>query len=216
MRMRISSLAAAVFALAVSSDVFAQVTPPGGATPPAAPQRGRGGRGGGRGRAVVAMTLSSSGFKDGTMLPSKYSQAGEELSPPLAWSGAPDSTKSFVLIVHDLDAAVGGSPTEDVLHWMVWNIPATTTALPEAVPQGAESPMGVRQISVTGPYYRGPAAPATGPIHHYEFDLFAVDTLVDVPAVGASPALTRAAVLAAMAGHVRGKGVAVALYRRSP
>ena len=66
-------------------------------------------------------------------------------------------------------------PTDDVLHWMVWNIPATTTALPEAVPQGAESPDGTRQISVTGPYYRGPAAPATGPVHHYVFELYALE-----------------------------------------
>jgi phosphatidylethanolamine-binding protein (PEBP) family uncharacterized protein len=99
---------------------------------------------------------------------------------------------------------------------MLWNIQPTTTSLREGVPQGPDAADGTRQISVTGPYYRGPAAPATGPVHHYEFDVFALDTLVDVPAVGQSPQLTRTAVLAAMSGHVRGKGVMVALYRRGP
>ena len=72
-----------------------------------------------------------------------------------------------------------------------------------------------RQISATGPNYRGPAAPASGPPHHYVFELYALDTTIDVAAVGASPAETRAAVMAAMAGHVRGKGVLVGLFKRN-
>lgn len=191
--------------LAVASDAQAQ-NPPGGAPPP---------RGGGRGRAMRVMALTSTGFTDGSALPIKYSQAGEELSPPFTWTGVPDSTRSFVLFVHDLDAAVG-SGTDDVLHWMVWNIPGTATSLPEGVPHGPQLADGTRQISVSGPYYRGPAAPPSGPVHHYAFELYALDTMLDVPAVGAPPAQTRAAVLAAMAGHVRGKGVMVALYKRGP
>ena len=88
-------------------------------------------------------------------------------------------------------------------------------SLPEGVPQGATLPDGSRQISVTGPNYRGPGAPASGPPHHYVFELFALDALIDVPAVGASPAQTRAAVIAAMAGHVRGKAVYTGLYKRN-
>ena len=83
-------------------------------------------------------------------------------------------------------------------------------------PQGAALADGSRQISATGPNYRGPAAPASGPPHHYVFELYALDTTVDVPAVGASPAQTRAAVVAAMAGHVRAKGVYTGLYKRTP
>jgi Raf kinase inhibitor-like YbhB/YbcL family protein len=192
--------------LAFGSEALAQ-NPPGGA-PPTQP------RGGGRGRAIRVMTLMSSAFADGAMLSPKYSQAGDELSPPLVWSGVPDSTRSFVLIVHDLDAAVGPAGTDDVLHWLVWNIPGTATSLPEAVPHGPQLVDGARQISVSGPYYRGPAAPASGLPHHYVFELYALDTMLDVPAVGASPAVTRAAVMTAMAGHVRGKGVLVATYRR--
>ena len=82
------------------------------------------------------------------------------------------------------------------------------------MPQGPQLPDGTRQISATGPYYRGPAAPATGPAHHYVFELFALDATIDVPAVGASPAATRAAVIAAMAGHVRGKAVLVGTFKR--
>ena len=96
----------------------------------------------------------------------------------------------------------------------MWNIPGAERALAEGVPQGASLPSGARQISVTGPNYRGPAAPATGAPHHYVFELFALDTMLDVPAVGASPAQTRAAVVAAMAGHVRAKGVYTGIYRR--
>jgi phosphatidylethanolamine-binding protein (PEBP) family uncharacterized protein len=118
-------------------------------------------------------------------------------------------------LVHDVDAATGNG-LDDVLHWMVWSLPATATSLPEGVPHGGQRADGSRQISVSGPYYRGPAAPASGPAHHYVFELFAVDTLIDVPAVGAAPAATRAAVAAAMAGHVRGKGALVGTFKRAP
>ena len=105
---------------------------------------------------------------------------------------------------------------DDLLHWLVWRIPGTARELAEGIPQGSQLPDGTRQISGTGPYYRGPAAPATGPAHHYVFELYALDATIDVPAVGASPAETRAAVVAAMATHVRGKAVAVGLFKRQP
>ena len=99
----------------------------------------------------------------------------------------PDGTQSFVLIAHDLDAAIGNG-TDDILHWMLWNIPAATRSLPEGVPQGTQLPDGTRQISASGPYYRGPGAPAAGPPHHYVFELYAIDAMIDVAAVGQSPA----------------------------
>jgi Raf kinase inhibitor-like YbhB/YbcL family protein len=156
------------------------------------------------------------------------------VSPPLTWSGAPDSTVSFVLIVHDADAAVGDG-TDDLLHWMVWNIPGTATSLPEGMPQGPQLPLpgftpapaptggrgggggggGVRQISVSGPYYRGPAAPSTGPAHHYVFELYALDAMINVQPVGLSAAATRAAVVEAMKTHIRGKAVLVGLFKRA-
>ena len=159
------------------------------------------------------MTVTSEAWRDGSAIPAKYTQAGEGMSPPLQWSGAPDGVVSYTLVVHDVDAAIGNG-TDDLLHWMLWNIPAGVTALHEHAPSLAQLPDGTRQISATGPYYRGPGAPASGPAHHYVFELFALDTMLDVPAVGASPPATRAAVVAAMGGHIRGKAVYVGLFRR--
>ena len=161
------------------------------------------------------MTLTSAAWPDGGQIPAKHAQPGGDVSPALAWSNAPDTTSSFVLIVHDLDAAIG-TGMDDALHWLVWSIPGSAKSLAEGVPQGATLPDGSRQISATGPNYRGPAAPASGPPHHYVFELYALDTAIDVPAVGASPAQTRAAVVAAMAGHVRAKGVYTGLFKRTP
>ena len=147
------------------------------------------------------------------MIPAKYTQAGAQLSPPFAWSNVPEGTTSFVLIAHDVDAAVGQA-TDDMLHWMVWNIPAAARSLAEAIPQGNQLPDGSRQISASGPYYRGPGAPASGPAHHYVFEIYALDANIDVPAVGQSPPLTRAAVEAAMAGKIRARGTLVGLFKR--
>jgi Raf kinase inhibitor-like YbhB/YbcL family protein len=173
-----------------------------------------GGRGGGGGRgAVEVMTLATAAWPDGGQIPATYTQAGAQLSPPLTWTHVPDGVASVVLLAHDLDAPTG-TGGDDILHWMLWNIPATARSLQEGVPQGSQLPDGTRQISVSGPYYRGPGAPAAGPPHHYVFELFALDITVDVPPVGAPPAQARAAVAAAMAGHVRGKAVYVGLFKR--
>jgi Raf kinase inhibitor-like YbhB/YbcL family protein len=199
------------FAIALVASVDAQR----GATVPAQPPGGRGGRGRGRG-GIATMTLTSSAWKDGGEIPAKYTQVNGpagEISPPLAWSGALESAQSFVLIVHDVDAPIGNG-SDDMLQWMLWNIPASTMALPERVAAGSELPDKTRQISATGPYYRGPGALSSGPAHHYVFELFALDQTLDVPAVGQSPPQTRAAVVAAMAGHIRGKGVLVGIFKR--
>ncbi len=213
-----SSRALAHFALLLSASAVcapmlsAQNPPPAAPAPAAAPPAGRGG-GAARPRAIRVMSLTSSAFADGGSIPARHAQTGRDVSPPLAWSGVPDSTQSLVLIVHDADAAIGDG-NDDLLHWMVWNIPASLTSLAEGVPQGAQASNGMRQISGTGPYYRGPAAPSTGPAHHYVFELYALDVPLNVAAVGMSPPATRAAVVAAMASHIRGKAVLVGLYKR--
>ena len=216
---RFSLVAATLIASVVMADALQAQTPP-TTIPPATPAGGRGGAaagrggggGGGRG-AMRVMSLTSSAFTDGGMIPMKHAQAGHDVSPPLAWTGAPDSTRSFVLIVHDPDAATGDG-TDDMLHWMVWNIPGTATSLPEGFPQGSQAPDNIRQLSGTGPYYRGPAAPATGPAHHYLFELYALDANINVTAAGQQTAPTRAAIMQAMQTHIRGKGVLVGLYKR--
>jgi Raf kinase inhibitor-like YbhB/YbcL family protein len=146
----------------------------------------------------------------------KYSQAGDEVSPALTWENVPEGTGSFVLLVRDVSAPLPPG-TDDVLHWLVWNIPAESDGLPEGVAQGAQLPDGMRQLSATGPNYRGPGAPGDGPPHVYLFELYALDGMLTVPALGppgASVPQTRAAILAAMEGRVRGKGVTTGLFKR--
>jgi Raf kinase inhibitor-like YbhB/YbcL family protein len=165
-----------------------------------------------------AMTLSTTAFPDGGQFPVKYSQAaqgsvpGENISPPLTWANAPAGTRSFVLHVHDLDVAKNKT-TEDSLHWLVWNIPPTATGLPEGVKKGAKLPDGSSQINANGPEYRGPGAPASGPYHHYAFELIALDTVLDPEPTG-DGSLTRIKVFAALQGHILGKAVYSALFRR--
>ena len=166
------------------------------------------------------MTLITTAWPDGGMIPLRYTQAGPEISPAIQWSGAPANTASFVLVFHDLDAAVPNS-TDDLLHWMVWNIPATSTGVQQSRPDGFELPDGSRQISASGSRYRGPGASSTGPMHHYVLELYALDTMLDVkvPAQGPqepnpNPQAIRTAVMQAMIGHIRGKAAYVGLFRR--
>jgi Raf kinase inhibitor-like YbhB/YbcL family protein len=162
--------------------------------------------------APPAMRLTTTAFADGAQIPVRYTQAGEQVSPALAWTNVPAGTVTLLLHMHDPDVARNRT-TDDQLHWLVWNIPPTATGLPEGVPAGAERPDGSRQVSASGPSYRGPGAPAAGPLHHYTFEVYALDTRVDVPA-GGDAFETRTAVLKAIQGHVLGKAVYVGLFHR--
>ena len=176
--------------------------------------------GGQRGAAPTgpAMTMTIPAFPDGGEIPVKFSQAaegaapGEGTSPAINWANPPAGTQSFVLNMRDMDVARNRT-TDDQAHWVVWNIPATTTGLPEGVPKGSQRPDGSYQISATGPVYRGPGAGATGPRHHYMFELYALDTRLDVQPT-ADAFETRANVMKAMQGHVLGKAVYGGLFRR--
>src|SRR6188472_1288097 len=165
-----------------------------------------------------AMTITVSGFPDGGKIPVQFSQAapgaapGEGTSPAIQWANAPAGTQSFFLHMHDLDV-VRNKTTDDQAHWVVWNIPAAATGLPEGVPKGSQLSDGSYQFSATGPVYRGPGAPATGPLHHYVFEIIALDMKLDV--MGTADAFeTRAAVMKALEGHVLGKATYVGLFRR--
>jgi Raf kinase inhibitor-like YbhB/YbcL family protein len=160
------------------------------------------------------MPMTSSAWKDGGVIPPKYAQPGDDVSPPLAWDNVPEGVESFVLIMRDLDGiALSGADTH--LYWMLWNIPKDARSVPEGVPEIEELPNGTRQISVSGPWYRGPAAPPSSPPHHYAFELYALNAKLDIPAVGQSPAATEAAVKAAMEGKILGKGTFVGLFKRN-
>jgi Raf kinase inhibitor-like YbhB/YbcL family protein len=173
---------------------------------------------GGPAPASSAMTLTISGFPDGGQIPVKFSQAapgvaaGEGTSPAMNWANAPAGTRSFFLHMHDLDLA-RNKTTDDQAHWVLWNIPATATGLPEGVPKGSQLPDGSYQMSATGPMYRGPGAAANGPFHHYVFEFFALDIKLDVkPATDAFE--TRTIVMKAIQGHIIGKAVYGGLFRR--
>ena len=173
-----------------------------------------------RGAAPVApaMILTVEGFPDGGDVPVKYSQAapgvatGEGLSPAISWTNAPAGTMSYLLNMHDMDLA-RNKTTDDQVHWVVWNIPATATGLAEGVPKGPKLANGAFQISATGQMYRGPGAGANGPKHHYVFELYALDTTIAVqPAADAFE--TRANVMKAIQGHILAKAVYGGLFRR--
>src|SRR6516225_3581255 len=173
---------------------------------------------GGPAPASAAMTLTVAGFPDGGQIPIKFSQAapgaapGEGTSPAMSWANAPAGTQSFFLHMHDLDVA-RNKTTDDQAHWVLWNIPATATGLPEGVPKGSQLPDGSFQISATGLIYRGPGAAANGPLHHYVFELYALDTKLDVkPSSDAFE--TRANVMTAIQGHILAKAVYGGLFRR--
>src|SRR4051794_25698628 len=165
-----------------------------------------------------AMTLTVSGFADGADIPVKFSQAapgvatGEGLSPAISWANVPAGTQSFFLNMRDMDVA-RNKTTDDQAHWVVWNIPATEPGLPEGVPKGPKLTNGAYQFSATGQMYRGPGAAANGPRHHYMFEIYALDTVLDVqPAADAFE--SRANVMKAIQGHVLGKAVYGGLFKR--
>jgi Raf kinase inhibitor-like YbhB/YbcL family protein len=157
------------------------------------------------------MTLSSSAYDDGGIIPMKYTQAAPNfVSIPLKWTYVPDGVVSFVLLFHDPDAALNKT-TEDVLHWMAFNIQGTARELPEGVPTDAKLPDGTIQIKnrrgAIG--FLGPGAGAAGPYHHYTFELFALDTKLTL-----GPDATRADVMSAMQGHVVTKAVMASKFHR--
>ncbi len=167
---------------------------------------------------VSPLTLATTGWPDGAPIPNKFTQAGEQVSPPFTWTNVPAGTVTFVINMLDPDVAIQRG-TETQPHWIFWNIPGTMTGLPEGIKAGGELPDGSRQISASGLQYRGPGAAANGPMHHYTFELYALDIKLDVTASTNAqlvPAAleTRAAVMKAMQGHVLGKAVYVGLFRR--
>ena len=169
------------------------------------------GQGKGKGPAGPGMTLSTSAFADGAEVPAKFTQAEQNPpSPKLEWTNVPMGVVTFALILHDPDVALQ-KKMEDVLHWMVFNMPGTARELPEGVPATAMLADGTIQIKNLrgGVGYMGPGAPPPGPHHHYTFELFALDTKLDLTADA-----TRADVVKAMDGHIVAKAVLVGRFHR--
>jgi Raf kinase inhibitor-like YbhB/YbcL family protein len=158
------------------------------------------------------LTLTTDAFEDGGIIPNKFTMAAEgtPVSPKLTWTYVPDGTVSFALILHDPDTAPM-KKTDEVLHWLIFNIPGTAHELPEGVPAQTQLPdssiQGLNQSGKVG--YMGMGAAAVGPYHHYAFELFALDTKL---ALG--PEATLSDVMKAMDGHILMKGVLVGRFHR--
>jgi Raf kinase inhibitor-like YbhB/YbcL family protein len=171
--------------------------------------RGKGGRGGRGGGIPAPLMLKVAGYEDGGMIPSTIGCSGGQAtgaSPKIDWSGAPAGTQSFALILHDTDVDING---EDVLHWAIFNIPATSTGLPAKVANTADLPDGSHQLNnIAGmPGFFNPCPPAPT-VHHYIIEVYALDSKLE-PAPS-----DRAGLMAAMKGHVRAKGTYTGVYHQ--
>lgn len=154
--------------------------------------------------AGAALILSSASLLDGK-LPKQFTCDGEDKSPPLVWTAPPSGTRSMVLTMTDPDAP-GGTFT----HWLLYNLPSGISGLPADVLKQGQLTDGTRQgrndFSKTG--YSGPCPPR-GSTHRYFFDIFALDTNLNVPALA-----TREQLEDAMNTHVLARGKLIARYSR--
>src|SRR5262245_46356466 len=123
------------------------------------------------------VTVTSAAFSEGQPIPDTYSDYGKHLSPPLEWSGYPDATRAFAVIVEDPDAK--GSAPEPYVHWLLYNLPVGIHALPESIPttpQLKQFGNALQGHTTTGSVgYFGPRPPSGDPPHHYHFQVFALD-----------------------------------------
>lgn len=158
------------------------------------------------------LVVHSSAFQDGAPIPEKYTGDGDDVSPPLSWTGAPPGTREFALICEDPDAP----SAEPWVHWVVYRIPAGTSELPEDIPAVAQTNGPVNAVQgknswprgrTTG--YRGPAPPPGHGVHHYQFKLYALDDELNL-----QPGATRQQLLEAIQGHVLAAGELIGTYER--
>jgi Raf kinase inhibitor-like YbhB/YbcL family protein len=158
-------------------------------------------------KAETVLRVASPDLRSGAPIPATHSAYGRNLSPALAWGGAPAGTRSFALVVEDPDAP---SPRPFV-HWVAYDIPASVTALPGSLPTmpRLQAPKDMRQgRNGSGSIgYFGPRPPAGDGPHHYHFQLFALDRPLELP-----PGATRDQLVAAMRGHVLAEGELVGTY----
>lgn len=160
-------------------------------------------------RDAGTIDVTSSAFNDGESVPDEHAADGQNVSPPLNWAEGPQGTRSYVLMMEDPDV----SQDPPYVHWIVYNVPANVTHLAEGVPGTPKlvQPQGVKQgLNEHGSIgYFGMKPPVGDPPHHYHFQIFALDTELDLP-----HSATRAEVLRAMEGHVLAAGEVVGTYQR--
>jgi Raf kinase inhibitor-like YbhB/YbcL family protein len=150
-------------------------------------------------------TLSSTSFVNGARIPDSYTCSGANKSPPLQWSGIPKGTRSIALVVDDPDAPIG-----TFVHWVFYNLPATSTGLPEGVGPTVSVDGGQQGINGRGEIGYTAPCPPPGKPHHYHFHLYALDRKLDM-----EPGAAAAKVEAALQGHVLGRSELVGMFARS-
>ena len=162
----------------------------------------------------AAITVTSPTLKANEVVPIDHTADGKNLSPALAWSGAPANTKQVALVYDDPDVVFGG---QTFVHWVVYKIPGTAKGLPAELPMDAVltapadiagSIQGLSGFKRTG--YRGPAPPPGKP-HHYTWTVYALDAELPL-----EPGLNRNQLMEAIKGHIIGQGSLVAIYERKP
>jgi Raf kinase inhibitor-like YbhB/YbcL family protein len=155
----------------------------------------------------MEIKLSSTAFKEGDFIPSKYSCEGANISPQLHWSDAPKNAKSYAIIVDDPDA-----PGGDFVHWVIYNIPGNLSELHEDITPSRNIPdevmLGTNSFGRIS--YGGPCPPS-GKAHRYFFKLYALDTVLHHLESGA----TKQQLLSAMDGHIIAEGHLIGKYKRS-
>ena len=158
---------------------------------------------------IRTLSVESPAFGPGGRIPARYTADGEGFSPPLGWDRAPEQAKELVLIVEDPDAP----RTEPFVHWIAFHIDPAATGIPEGVPRPGQRgiPARMRQgpntLGTSG--WTPPSPPARTGVHHYHFELFAVDNHLLV-----HEGATRDELVRAMAGHVIASGELVGSYAR--
>ena len=157
----------------------------------------------------MSFALRSSSFGPNGNIPKQHTCEGSDVSPPLSWSGAPPGTKSFVLIVDDPDAPDPKAPKTTWVHWVLYNLPANASELPEgagggALPAGAKA--GLNDFKRSS--YGGPCPPVGR--HRYFHKLYALDVVL--PDLGSA---TKAQVEQAMHGHVLATAELIGTYQKS-
>lgn len=140
----------------------------------------------------MTFRITSTAFEESTDIPLLYTHKGKNISPPLAWDGVPENTKTFAIIMEDPDTPIGLWT-----HWLIYNIPGEKRELPENFPNDKEFPDGTKQRrnSKWKVGYDGPAPPWGK--HRYYFRLYALDTKLDL-----GPCTRRKKLLKAMEGHI--------------
>ena len=159
-------------------------------------------------RHVVSIAVSSPTLKPNERIDERYTCEGDDVSPPLKWSGYPADSKSFVVIMEDPDAPGGG-----FTHWVVYNIPASVSELPEALPAIDKLDNGIYQgINDFGKIGYGGPCPPPGTTHRYFFRVYALDTVLELP-----PGATKDEVMKGLKDHIIGEGSLMVKYgRQSP